>query len=989
MSNVIDLCGPWEIRPDPDDRGVRERWFERSPADGWREITVPSAWQHTLGTDFHGVAWYRRRVEVPSEWLREGSRIWLAFESVATDCRVWVNGRGVGRHVGDYLPFRFELTASIAVTADAAPPVIEIVARVDEVPATRPPPGVTTENGHITKGFHDVLSLQHGGIWGGMALRRTGARAFLLDGVSVAADPSTGRVRVKVRADGDLRDLQVHTVLTDPDGDVRYSSSTRCVGDRPITEFEKTLIPRMDGEPGWILEQLSTAMGTHRVGRDSLPPTEPWWPAWSPQSPRLFTLSCDISTLHDSDELDSHEVRFGMRSLTTGGAGNRTILLNGEPIQIRGVLHWGHEPRHIAPAPPPEQVRAEFAHLKEMGFNCVCLCMWYAPEYYYDIADEMGMLIWQEHPVWKSRMEGELIPEYKRLFEGFFRRDRRHASVVIISGSCEHERIHPDLAAWWWHRAKQELPDRLVQVQTAFTSWVNPGQTDLHDEHVYESSGRWVKFLEDMQAALAELPPKPFVMGETIIATAWGGNEQQPPSGAGASGPHPPQAARGTLDAIRWWAPKGVQECEAFEGRIIDRYGPAALDRFKRHAARNNLLHRKFQSEVFRSYPSHGGWVMNQIRDVPVGRLGFMDERDRWRFTADQTLPWLCDCPVLLRPPDWRWGFSGGRMIECGIGVANFGAAPFDGRIDFRIEGADPGQPVRSAHLRCARGEVNFVPARIELPAVTGPTRLGVRADASGLVSNSWDLWVFPEPGDVPDGVVRLEGLPFDARDLEQDFEERAYSSGWGLKVRTWKPQLPNAEKLLFRCPLWRFDAPMPPGTRVVVTHKLTAGLLDWMQAGGRVLWLAAGRSRGSLATRFVTLWGQCPLVPEEGPLGSGDSEWVADLLHHDLTRRYTRAVPVEEMRRAGPSGAGTVSIVDQVEPIVRYVFTHDRGVPRFLDAAFAARVGRGLLIGTSLDHSEDAGQYLLRRLIDFGLAARPACRAELDPVMLRDLAVP
>ena len=43
--------------------------------------------------------------------------------------------------------------------------------------------------------------------------------------------------------------------------------------------------------------------------------------------------------------------------------------------------------------------------------------MWYPPEYFFNIADEMGMLIWQEHPVWQSPMETEYHAEYKRLFD--------------------------------------------------------------------------------------------------------------------------------------------------------------------------------------------------------------------------------------------------------------------------------------------------------------------------------------------------------------------------------------------------------------------------------------------------------------------------------------------------------------------------------------------------------------------------------------------
>jgi hypothetical protein len=44
---------------------------------------------------------------------KPGSRIWIRFQSVATDATVWVNGIQVGRHVGDYIPFQFEITEAV------------------------------------------------------------------------------------------------------------------------------------------------------------------------------------------------------------------------------------------------------------------------------------------------------------------------------------------------------------------------------------------------------------------------------------------------------------------------------------------------------------------------------------------------------------------------------------------------------------------------------------------------------------------------------------------------------------------------------------------------------------------------------------------------------------------------------------------------------------------------------------------------------------
>jgi hypothetical protein len=84
-------------------------------------------------------------------------------------------------------------------------------------------------------------------------------------------------------------------------------------------------------------------------------------------------------------------------------------------------------------------------------------------------------------------------------------------------------------------------------------------------------------------------------------------------------------------------------------------------------------------------------------------------------------------------------------------------------------------------------------------------------------------------------------------------------------------------------------------------------------------------------------------------------------MLPLDLTRRTIRAVPVEERGLAW-----------RVSPIIRCVHTHDAGIPRLLDAAFAARCGSGLLVVSTLDHTTPAGEWFLARLAAFAAAATP-----------------
>jgi hypothetical protein len=223
-----------------------------------------------------------------------------------------------------------------------------------------------------------------------------------------------------------------------------------------------------------------------------------------------------------------------------------------------------------------------------------------------------------------------------------------------------------------------------------------------------------------------------------------------------------------------------------------------------------------------------------------------------------------------------------------------------------------------------------------------------VRVAAStsdGSVRNDWAIWLLPAPRGVDESVHRLAGLDFvDADDMYPDFEEHAYSNGWGLKVRNWVCPLPNPAKLTPDASAWKHGTPAPAGARVVVAHKLTEALVAFMEQGGRVVHLTS-KTMGSVPNQPVSMWGQVPLILADRFLGDGADEALLDLLEP----------------------TGQLGIADSVEPLVRLIWTHDmQERPKLLDAVVAARVGEGLLVMSSLDHSEDAGQWMLHELIAF-----------------------
>jgi hypothetical protein len=356
-----------------------------------------------------------------------------------------------------------------------------------------------------------------------------------------------------------------------------------------------------------------------------------------------------------------------------------------------------------------------------------------------------------------------------------------------------------------------------------------------------------------------------------------------------------------------------------------------------------------------------------------------MDDLGRWRFAPAETRCWLADRALLLRTPGHRRGFRGrgpDRPVPCRAAVSNFTAEPFAGTVELTL--SDPDGFVRTertARLACAPGDVAEARLPLPLPSVRRPTRLRAALAASGAEPASWDLWAFPDPTPWPAGVVRLAGHPFTAAERAPDDVERAYSRGYGLPVRRWRPLLQHPGRLAATLPAWDGDGKPPARARVVLAHRLTRSAARFMEQGGRVV-LLASKAAGGLGATYESMYGQVPMVVEEGPLSAGDGDWIVDMLVFDLMRRTCRVIPV-----------GDMGIADAVDPLVRLVFTHDQPPVRLADTLLMTRVGPGLLIASSLDHVDAPGRHLLHRLVSYAVRDDATTRAAIDPRRLETCA--
>lgn len=88
--------------------------------------------------------------------------------------------------------------------------------------------------------------------------------------------------------------------------------------------------------------------------------------------------------------------RIGFRTIERRGT---EIFLNGEPIFLRGIsVH--EDDRDTGKVTSDEDIRRRFAHAKELGCNFLRLAHYPHHERAAEIADALGLLLWEEIPVY-------------------------------------------------------------------------------------------------------------------------------------------------------------------------------------------------------------------------------------------------------------------------------------------------------------------------------------------------------------------------------------------------------------------------------------------------------------------------------------------------------------------------------------------------------------------------------------------------------------
>lgn len=332
--SYLNLNGIWEyaITKSPE-----------KPALMQGEIVVPFSPEAPLSGVGHILQpdeclWYRRTISLPEEFMQD-CRVLLHFGAVDQCCTVWLNGEELGRHIGGYLPFTFELTDRLS----SDPFTLELC-------VTDP-----TDTGFLSRGKQ---RLKHAGIWytpqSGIwqTVWLEAVPQNYLHSLRITPQPEKNTVHFRLDADDPAHaDIAVHK-----DGIIIAAGKSGTNGEALLS------IPA---------EQLRL---------------------WSPEDPFLYDVTI---TLAGGDTAESY---FGMRSfgIGTDEKGLPRLLLNGKPYFQNGLLDQGYWSDGYYTAPCDDALIYDISEMKRLGFNMLRKHIKVEPLRWYYHCDRLGMLVWQD-----------------------------------------------------------------------------------------------------------------------------------------------------------------------------------------------------------------------------------------------------------------------------------------------------------------------------------------------------------------------------------------------------------------------------------------------------------------------------------------------------------------------------------------------------------------------------------------------------------------
>lgn len=385
----ISLNGDWKFITDPKNTGESLGYPNKTFNDKlWNDINVPGSWSlYDTYADYIGKGWYRSTVSKPIH--NQGERVWLRFEAAYYDTDVWFNGHLLGNHKGGYTPFEFDVT------------------------------DLLQQNNTVAVRSDNTYSIGAWYFWGGITRD-----------VNLIIDPEVRIVRQKFTAEPDLENGKAKITTNVTVGNSSNSErSVQVTGEfTDLQGSSSTAVSLSTVKNGSSL--LTIPAGEERTISLSTTLNSNQYKLWHFDEPNLYRSNVSIAS-------QNHTVsdRVGIRKIELDGT---NFLLNGEKVRLNGYNRVSDD-RANGSVEPLYVIRRDMDRMKAAGANLSRIMHYGQHPALLDYADEKGMLLTAEVPVWgkdadlSTNSDAQVYTDIDELLQ----RDWNHASIFAWSVANE------------------------------------------------------------------------------------------------------------------------------------------------------------------------------------------------------------------------------------------------------------------------------------------------------------------------------------------------------------------------------------------------------------------------------------------------------------------------------------------------------------------------------------------------------------------------
>ncbi|TXE13971.1 glycoside hydrolase family 2 [Seonamhaeicola algicola] len=370
----MSLNGTWNFYASNE---VSETDVVTQQINNWDTLQVPGNWDtRARYSEYVGKGYYKKEFTIPKHW--QNKQIWLKFDAVYETAKVWLNGKFLGKHIGGYTPFEFNITNNVNLN----------------------------EANTIVVMANNTYKRGAWWAWGGISRN-----------VSLSAKNNVRIVYQHITSEPDFEANRVNFII-------KYKLDNS--SNEPVSIKINSNIENIHTDSLFITIEKNAEAISYIKFQKPLSQVK----LWHFNHPNLYQLQSNIS--NNNNLLDTATDKFGIRKFEVRG---EQFFLNNKAVRMNGVNRVHDHPVY-GNTEPDHLVKQDMLDIK-YNLGCNFSRLMHAPlsKNILKLCDSIGFLLVEEIPVWGDGDPNSVPnnPQTKQWMQEMIERDYNHPSVVAWS----------------------------------------------------------------------------------------------------------------------------------------------------------------------------------------------------------------------------------------------------------------------------------------------------------------------------------------------------------------------------------------------------------------------------------------------------------------------------------------------------------------------------------------------------------------------------